>query len=492
MTIHRTHVEFNADSLWAGTEASFNEHLRVQAQIEARYANFSGSEAVEEEPQAYLLSEAGKIAVISIKGPLTNNTSAFDKWLGVASYPAIRHALVEAASSDKYDNILLDIDSGGGAVAGVADVADLIRKIDTTHKPVYALSSGGTMASAAYWIGSSAREVYAGRTSVVGSIGVLITHVERSKLLEASGVNVTMVRAGKYKALANQFEALTEDALAGLQDMADSIYKVFLAHVAESRGKPSDYVDQHMAQGRVFLGEHSLHAGLVDGLANFDDLLIDISTGKLDKKSVSFENSAIGAHMKNKKSLTASPALAEAGIDTTDLEARTDPVTADTPVAPAADDATTPASDAPAAPAADVRPTAEDAQGETAMVALLRTQVSERDEQIIQARVASREAEARIAQMEANLASITETAGALAQVVAKSVNTMRVALGGSALDLSARTPAEILADHASASADFTTKFKAGGVAATEPAESTSAAPKHDSLWQARLAATRAS
>jgi nicotinate-nucleotide pyrophosphorylase len=70
------------------------------------------------------------------------------------------------------------IDSGGGAVSGVADAGNLIKLIDQSVKPIYSFTDGA-MCSAAYWLGCSAREVYSSNVSTVGSIGVIATHMEQ-------------------------------------------------------------------------------------------------------------------------------------------------------------------------------------------------------------------------------------------------------------------------------------------------------------------------
>lgn len=265
------------DSVWAGTEGSLQVMLSRIANIEERVRASAGNLSayqtpVKPEDLPYLFEAHGDIGVVSIKGPMTNATSYYDRYDKAATYPAIREALVHAATDSKVKVILLDIDSGGGAVSGVADTATLVRTINDNVKPVVAFSEG-SMFSAAYWVGSGAGQVFASKSAGVGSIGVIGTHMEVSKMYEDMGIKATVIRSGKYKALANRFEPLTDEARAQIQEGMDAAYGVFVQHVADMRAVAYNVADTKMAQGREFYGEAALTAGLVDGIATFDSVM---------------------------------------------------------------------------------------------------------------------------------------------------------------------------------------------------------------------------
>jgi signal peptide peptidase SppA len=226
----------------------------------------------EEEELPYLLSIENGIGLVSISGSLTNNHSWIHELFGISTYPAIRDAVNVAASRDDVHTILLDINSGGGSVAGVADTGNLISKVNDEVKPVVAFTDGNMM-SAAYWLGVSAGNVFSSNTAMVGSIGVLQVHTEQSKMLDKMGITATVLRAGKYKALMNGIEPLTDTARAEAQSQLDAAYQVFVQHVAASRNLGYDHVDSTMAQGREFFGQQAAAAGLVDGILSFEGLV---------------------------------------------------------------------------------------------------------------------------------------------------------------------------------------------------------------------------
>ena len=245
--------------IWAGTEQSLAAARAAELMAVAKLKAGFSSEGVD---VPSLLSVQGSVGMVSIQGPLFNSKMA--EYFGLTTYAGIRRAMVAAANDPAVGQILLAVDSGGGAVSGVYDTAQLISAINAKVKPVTTFA-GDIMASAAYWLGSAARKVYSGQMSLVGSIGVISAHIEYSKQMAADGVTATVLRAGKYKALANPMEPLTEAAKAQIQAQLDAVYKVFVESVAAHRGVSFAEADK-MSQGREFFGQAALDAGLVDGI----------------------------------------------------------------------------------------------------------------------------------------------------------------------------------------------------------------------------------
>ena len=119
-----------------------------------------------------LLSVEDGIGVVAIDGPILRKPDVFARVLFRATdSKMISEALREAGQRDDIKAVFLDIDSPGGTVAGTPELAATVKSIND-RKPVYAFSSG-LMASAAYWIASQARAIYATPSAQVGSIGVL-------------------------------------------------------------------------------------------------------------------------------------------------------------------------------------------------------------------------------------------------------------------------------------------------------------------------------
>ncbi len=127
-----------------------------------------------------------KIAVISVHGILTKNPGAFDDFLGMTSYERIRAQIEEALENKEVETILFDIDSPGGEVNGIFDLADFIYNV-SSQKSIIAIANDDAY-SAAYAIASSAEKVFVTRTSGIGSIGVIASHIDQSSFDEKQGI----------------------------------------------------------------------------------------------------------------------------------------------------------------------------------------------------------------------------------------------------------------------------------------------------------------
>ena len=219
------------------------------------------------------------VAVIQVDGVIAPKANLFTQISGGASAQVIERQVKEAAADPYVRAIALEIDSPGGSVQGVPSVADAVRAA-ADAKPVVAWVAG-TAASGAYWIASAADRVYIGEpTAVLGSIGVVATHVDVSGAERARGIKTTEITAGKFKRIASGFEPLTAEGRATMQDQVDAIYEVFVDAVAANRGVSADAVVADMADGRIFIGQQAIDAGLADGVLSFDALIASLSSGE--------------------------------------------------------------------------------------------------------------------------------------------------------------------------------------------------------------------
>jgi signal peptide peptidase SppA len=184
---------------------------------------------------------------------------------------------VNAAAADAaVHSIILSIDSPGGEVDGVQVAAQAIAAA-AQQKPVLAWLDG-CCCSGAYWLASQASGQYiADGTTIVGSIGVVMTHTDRSKANEQAGKKVTEVTAGKYKRIASSHSALTQEGRDTIQGQVDQVYSVFVDNVASGLGVSTDTVLSDMADGRIFIGQQAIDAGLAQGVASLNDLVRKLS-----------------------------------------------------------------------------------------------------------------------------------------------------------------------------------------------------------------------
>jgi signal peptide peptidase SppA len=221
-------------------------------------------------PKPYTVQDG--VAMIPVEGIISKRMSLFMDICGGTSTYKLQTDLSAALNDPDISGIILVIDSPGGNVDGTQNAADAIYEA-RSEKPISAYVDG-EMCSAAYWIGSAASEVFIGAdTNVVGSIGVVTTHVDTSNAEYQRGVRITDITAGKYKRIASQHAPLTPEGRSAIQQQLDQVYETFVDAVAKNRGMDAETVLSKMADGRVFVGPQAINAGLVDGKLTLPQLI---------------------------------------------------------------------------------------------------------------------------------------------------------------------------------------------------------------------------
>jgi signal peptide peptidase SppA len=212
---------------------------------------------------------SGSVAVIPVYGAIMQRASMFSACDGSTSTQAISQALRQANADETISAIVLDIDSPGGSVYGVSELAAEIR---ASAKPVTAIANS-LAASAAYWLGTAASEFFVTPGGEVGSIGVWMAHEDWSKAMDEAGVGVTLISAGKFKVEGNPYEALSPEARDFLQSRTDDYYGAFTRDVAKGRSVSVDAVRNGMGQGRVLGASQAKAENMVDGVMTFDQVV---------------------------------------------------------------------------------------------------------------------------------------------------------------------------------------------------------------------------
>lgn len=215
---------------------------------------------------------AGSVAVIPIDGVIAPKMDAEMALSGGTSCQAITRAFDEAMANPDVSAIVLDVDSPGGAVEGVPELAAHIFKARGQGKRITAVANH-LMASAAYWIASAADEVVAAPSATVGSIGVFTQHVDTSEADAKEGVKRTIMSAGKYKHEAAPGMPLSDEAKAAKQARVDEMYGMFAGAVAKHRGVTASDVKHGYGEGRAVSASRAKAEGLVDRVATMEQVL---------------------------------------------------------------------------------------------------------------------------------------------------------------------------------------------------------------------------
>jgi ClpP class serine protease len=202
------------------------------------------------------------IAIIQIAGVLIHRGGWIGQSSGQTSYEGITAQIEAAATDPSVRGLALEIDSFGGEVAGVFDLADRIRAIRAT-KPVWAFVAEHAF-SAGYALASQADRILLPRTGAVGSIGAVVMHADLSGQLDQDGVRVTLIHAGSHKVDANPYTPLPADIQSDIQREIDVLRFLFAETVAAGRGVRLSQEAALATEAASFRGAEAVAAGLAD------------------------------------------------------------------------------------------------------------------------------------------------------------------------------------------------------------------------------------
>ncbi|AWY09497.1 signal peptide peptidase A [Ruegeria phage vB_RpoS-V16] len=209
----------------------------------------------------------GSTLTIPVKGMLLKGFPF--AWGGIATgYEYIEAAIARGVADPDVTDIILDIDSPGGTVAGCFDCADAIYEARGA-KPIRAYANESAY-SAAYAIASAADTITVARTGGVGSIGVIMQHADVSAMMERWGVKITMIYAGEHKADGSPFEPLSDEVRARFQERIDALYDIFVSTVARNRDMDEQAVRD--TEAATFMPKQAVEKGLADAVGSLGSL----------------------------------------------------------------------------------------------------------------------------------------------------------------------------------------------------------------------------
>jgi protease-4 len=130
-------------------------------------------------------------------------------------------------------------------------------------------------ASGGYFIAAGADEIYVGKASIVGSIGVLMNGFGFTGLMDKLGVERRLITAGENKAMLDPFSPLDEKDRKHMQALAKDVHEQFIGVVREGRGKRLKETPD-MFSGLIWTGQKSIELGLADGIGSLESVARDV------------------------------------------------------------------------------------------------------------------------------------------------------------------------------------------------------------------------
>lgn len=190
-------------------------------------------------------------------------------------YIYIQKAFERGMADINVQRIAMVMNSGGGEVAGCFDAVDRVFAM-RGQKPIAALVNEHAY-SACYAWASVADKITVTRTGGVGSVGVVTSHSDYSKMLDDYGLKITFIHAGEHKVDGNSYEPLPEAVKNRMQARIDGLYDIFVSTVARNLGIDEQIVRD--TEALTYSAEEAVELGLAHEVRAFDEALTAFSGG---------------------------------------------------------------------------------------------------------------------------------------------------------------------------------------------------------------------
>lgn len=198
------------------------------------------------------------VGIVRVHGTIVEASPDEALWFGLVPPSAVR-AVIDAHVAAGARAIYLDVDSPGGCVVGVPELADYIAALPAAGVQTIAGTSG-LMASAAYWLASQCEAIVATRGAVIGSIGIYTIIKDTSKICEGLGVTVHLVATSDIKGTGEFGVPVTAKQLEAVREMVMETFALFRGDVKRAR----KHLSSEALTAQVWHAEGALARGLID------------------------------------------------------------------------------------------------------------------------------------------------------------------------------------------------------------------------------------
>jgi signal peptide peptidase SppA len=216
------------------------------------------------------------VAVIDIAGPLVRYADLFSEISGATSVQSLSSDFQAAMDAPNVRQILLNINSPGGQVNGIQELADQIRAGAAVKKVTAYVD--GQAASAGYWLAAAAPAVLASESSLIGSVGVVAAVTDRREAEQKAGIR-------RYEIVSSHApfkrpDVATEEGRSQILETVNAIESLFIGRLAAFRNQSVEAVEQNFGQGKQFIARQAVGAGMADGIDSFEPLVARLAADR--------------------------------------------------------------------------------------------------------------------------------------------------------------------------------------------------------------------
>lgn len=203
------------------------------------------------------------IGVVRLEGEIApGNNAGADKMIPL---------LDRVFRSDNVKAVALLIDSPGGSPAEAERINNFVAGIRKKHPKPYVAVISNMGTSAAYMVATHADKIIAGKYSLVGSVGAIMTGWDVHKALEKHDVAHHVFASGPYKAMMNPFVPLDNSNKAKATELVATMGKAFADEVRQQRG--AKLKQSNFATGEAWSGVEAQQIGIIDEVNTIDSFV---------------------------------------------------------------------------------------------------------------------------------------------------------------------------------------------------------------------------
>lgn len=272
--------------IWAGSGDSLQCFLDLKAKWAEKTQTVALRTSTDEEekwldpafgvdidrPGLLHLERSGNTAILKIQGSLVNGHQWWHAFTvgDLTSYAALKDSVDILKNDPTVSTVLIQIDSGGGSVAGVDSASRALNSLTNTKNVT--VHTENVAGSAGYWLACSTGKLYASPMALIGNIGTMALLPDVSEMYAKAGVKFHLFKAGKEKGYGLAETAFTEDEIKSIQAYVDTTNNFFLTHVSRSRNVMMSDTDS-WAEAQTFFAGEAKAVGLIDGVATLEEVI---------------------------------------------------------------------------------------------------------------------------------------------------------------------------------------------------------------------------
>jgi signal peptide peptidase SppA len=201
------------------------------------------------------------VSVIRLSGVIANTRNGL-------SIETLNEYIEKAFKKSKLVAVCLCINSPGGSPAQSELIANRIISLAKERDVrVYSFVED-VAASGGYWLACAGEEIYALKSSIVGSIGVISRGFGFQDAISKIGVERRVYTAGSSKSILDPFEPAKASDVKMLKGIQKKVHTHFIDYVKTRRRARLTQSDDILFNGEFWTGETALDFGLIDGFCD--------------------------------------------------------------------------------------------------------------------------------------------------------------------------------------------------------------------------------